>query len=183
MPQVRHNQRGKRKFKFVAGALVLAGLLGGAYWAYVYFGTLSDAQFDAALRQTEISAGNKDYAQEAQGLNDLLSKSNTDIRKQIVLLRLGAAYANDKQYDKAIASYEKAANNYPDSKAAGTRGLAFLYMNRGKETKNVADLQQSQSYFEQALELEKQNEKYRSYVQNEELNIIYIKGLIKDASK
>lgn len=184
MPQVHPVQQRRSRRVLVGLALgVFVLLLGGAYAAYVYFFSTSDAKFDTVLRQTEILAGKREYAQEAKTLTELLNRSNSDKRKQIVIMRLAAAYANDKQYDKAIAEYQQAAADYPGVKAGATRGLAFLYLNRGEAAKNVEDLRKAQSYFEQALKLEKQDQAYQSYVQNDELNIEYVKGLIQDASK
>lgn len=185
MPQVRR-QRGDKnqrlKLLVVPGALLLVA--GGFVLLFWYFGLgMSAEQFDHKIRKTEAMAGRKEYTLEAATLNDLYKRSFTTERKQVIILRLAAAYANAKDYDNSITSYQKAIDTFPDMKMGGIRGLAFVYMTRGQENNSVDDLRKSQGYFEQALEIEKQDQRYKSYIQNEESNITYVKGLISNATK
>lgn len=185
MPQVRHQDGSKYqklKLLFMFGTLLL--MAGGIVLFFWYFGMgMSAEQFDEKIRQTEAMAGRREYTLEATTLNDLYKRSFTAERKQVIILRLAAAYANAKDYDNSIASYQKAIDTYPDMKMGGIRGMAFVYMTRGQESNNVDDLRKSQSYFEQALEIEKLDQRYKTYIQNEESNIAYVKGLIRNASE
>lgn len=132
------------------------------------------------LEEIDTMGSRSDYKGQAKSLQKMLDANPREEEAQIVILRLAAAYANDKQYDKAIETYKTALDKYPGSKVGAYRGLATLYRQRGKDTKNKDDLQQSIAYFEKTLELEKKDSQYASYVETDEGNIRYGKELIDD---
>jgi tetratricopeptide (TPR) repeat protein len=114
------------------------------------------------------------YQGEAAKISEYLASNPPEQYAQVETIRLGFAYMNQSEYQKALETFQAALAKYKDAELAATRGIAFAYMKMGESSDNKDEYQKAIEWFEKAIEVAKKVGS-EEVTASDESNIRYIR--------